>query len=237
MLYTPEGVAEANRIWREGLSRYPDSSLLKFKLGLGHYTIISAGWSRNIEDDARQAAEYARDGFSKVNLTPLESKLGHWLMVYVHLLNRDFKSSLGEAEIAVQGAPGDAWLHATLVDAAGSNRQFDKAVSWVDFGIKNDPVNTPLYLAWKGGMLMSAERYEESAEAYKGALEFDYVLLGSAINALHLNNFDEARNFIRKALKLNPNVSIKYWKATTFYPDDIIDRQIADLRKAGLPEG
>ena len=153
---TSNDMAEAIRIWSEGLSKFPDSALLKFKLGFAYYTSLAYGWSHDPEGDMLRIRSFARDGLGKANLTPLEIKLGHWLMVYVHLVDRDFKASLREAEAAIQKAPNDAYMLPTMCDAAVSNKEYDKAISWIDFGIRNDPVNNSLYAAWKGWALTSS---------------------------------------------------------------------------------
>ena len=100
------------------------SALLNFKLGFGHYLQVIQGWSDDVDADLRQVGEYARRGMAKGQLTPLEGKLGHWLMVYVQLMNRDFPAALGEAEAAIEKAPSDPYLLPTLGDAANANKQY-----------------------------------------------------------------------------------------------------------------
>ena len=216
---TSKDMAEAIRIWSEGLSRFPESALLKFKLGFAYYISLISGWSHDTEGDMLRIRSFARDGLAKANLTPLEIKLGHWLMAYVHLLDRDFKASLREAEAAIQKAPNDAYMLPAIGDAAVSNKEYDKAISWLDFGIRNDPVNTSLYAAWKGWALTSAERYKESAELMKDVPDFyEQVPLTRALNAVRLGDLDEAKKQVKKALELNPNGGVKYFRPPPLFP-------------------
>ena len=66
---------------------------------------------------------------------------------------------------------------------------------------------------------------------------YDQVPLTRALNAVHLSDLDEARKQVKKALELNPNGGVKYFRAATFVAQDVLERQIMDLKKAGFPDG
>ena len=42
---------------------------------------------------------------------------------------------------------------------------------------------------------------------------YDAIPLTRAINDVNLGDLDEARRQVRKALKLNPNASLQYWRS------------------------
>lgn len=236
---SPESFEEAARIWTEGLSKFPASALLKLKLGLYHYYNADIGWSQDREDDYRKAGELAREAMKSNNLSPLEQKLGHWLLAFVHGYEGDFKRSMDEAELALTMYPNDAWMSAHLSQAAIQAGQPDKAIAWVDFGIRNDPANTLYYAcSFKGSALQMAERYQESADILHKCGDWSvFALLDQSINGTRLGRPEEAKAYVARALKLQPAFTAKMWRATLIQIDPtIVERQVADLIQAGLPE-
>ncbi|MER8441214.1 hypothetical protein NKH36_32270 [Mesorhizobium sp. M1312] len=191
--YTPQTTEEAYRIWNEGMAKFPDSSLLKFNMGFLHYIRAVNGWSQNLEEDLRLVGVLARQGMSNDKLSPLEEKLGHWLLAYAKLVERDFKSALEEAETAIALAPNDGYMVAVLTDVAVGVNDIEKASSWADVGIRSDPANKGFYSFLKGWALTSGERYQESAKVMEELGDwFANIPLFKAINAVNLGNLEEA---------------------------------------------
>ena len=60
----------AAQIWEEGLAKYPESNLLKVKLGFYHYRAGWNFWSDDIPAEFRKAGELARAVLVKENLSP-----------------------------------------------------------------------------------------------------------------------------------------------------------------------
>ena len=61
MKYTEQGIELCGEIWREGLTKFPSSSLLKAKLGF-HYLIWTVNFvSDDAAADVRKAGELARE--------------------------------------------------------------------------------------------------------------------------------------------------------------------------------
>ena len=58
-----------------------------------------------------------------------------------------------------------------------------------------------------------------------------------AINAIHMGNPEQAGREVEKIRKMDPDYTAQTWRETTFASDQkLIDRQVADLIEAGLPE-
>ncbi|MFA1624571.1 adenylate/guanylate cyclase domain-containing protein [Rhizobium mongolense] len=236
MQYTPEGMEEAYKIWTEGMAKFPDSALLKLKMGFLRYVRAINSWSPDTEEDLRLVGELAKQGMSSNNLSPLERKMGHWLLAYANLVERDFKNALREAEAAIALAPNDASMIGVLAEVAASAGDIDKAVSWADFGIRNDPASEVLSFT-KGWVLTVGGKYQESDEAMKPLGDWSASIpLVRSINAVNLGKIDEAKSQTKKALELDPSLTAEEWRTSTFVDDDVLDRQVSDLIKAGLPE-
>ncbi|WP_373413860.1 adenylate/guanylate cyclase domain-containing protein [Ensifer aridi] len=235
--YTPETTQEASRITAEGMAKFPDSALLKFNMGFINYVRGVNGWSQDPQEDLRKVVELARQGMANHNLSPLERKLGHWLLAYSNLVERNFNNAMREAEAATALAPNDAFMRAVLADAAIAAGDTEQAVAWTNFGMRNDPANREFYSYLQGWALTTAERYQESVEVMKELADsFATIPLTKAINAVHLGDLDEARKNVTAALELDPSWTAEKWRTVTFVDDKVLNRQANDLIKAGLPE-
>ena len=239
MQFTPETNAEAGRIWSEGLAEFPNSALLRIKLGFYHKHQVALGWSENPGEDIRRAGQLVREAFAMTGLTPMERRLGHWLFAYVHALEGDPSSAVKEAETAAALAPNDAFMIGDFAQFQTYAGNYDKAIAWADFAIGNDPALLPYYAIYKGWAQTTAEQYAESHETMKQSGDiFIQAPLLRAINAVRLGLPEEAKAEIGTALKMIPGFTAARWREIAFATDPaVLDRQIADLVKAGLPEG
>ena len=238
MQLTPEGNAEAGRIWTQGLAEFPNSALLRIKLGFSHAFEVVNGWSDEPAEDIRRAGQLVREAFAMKGLSPLEKKLAHYLFAYVHSLEGDLQAAVQEAELAVALAPNDAFLRGDCSQFHTYAGNYDKAIAWADFAIRNDPALLAMYAMYKGWAQSAAERHGESRETMKEIGEiFVNAPLLRAINAVRLGSPEEAKSEIAKAQKMIPGFTAARWREIAFASDPaVLDRQVADLVKAGLPE-
>ena len=95
----------AGRIWEEGLAKYPDSNLLKVKLGWYHFRAGSNFWSDDVPADFHKAGELVRAALAKDNVSPQVKRLAHWLFAWVLMTERDYSRALNEADTAISLAP------------------------------------------------------------------------------------------------------------------------------------
>ena len=239
MTWTAESMEDSGRIWREGLEKYPQSSLLRVKLGFYHCIRAFNGWSQNAEADYRHAGELVREVFKDKNLSPMVRRLGHWLFAYVAIAERDFARAASEANTAVSLAPYDAFLLGDLSQILVMAGQPDQAIDWASQAAINDPAMAWYYHGNRGWAYETQGRYEESLAAFKLSKTDTFINfpLLMVIDLTNLGRIDEAKAMLASALALNPSYTQATWRDTTFYPDmTIVDREVAALAKAGLPE-
>ncbi|MEX0814524.1 MAG: adenylate/guanylate cyclase domain-containing protein [Dongiaceae bacterium] len=239
MSWTPEGMEDAGRIWSEGLRQYPKSGLLRIKLGFYHYTRAYSGWSQGADADYRQAGELVREGFRGPNLSPLARRLGHWLFAYVAAQERDFARAVSEANTAASLAPYDAFMLGDLSQILIMAGQPDQAIDWASKALINDPAMTWNYNGLRGWAYETQGKYEESLAALKLSKTDIFINLPllMVIDLVNLNRLDEAKTMLAKALTLDSTFTQAKWRDITFYSDmSIVDREVAALAKAGLPE-
>jgi adenylate cyclase len=239
MSWTPEGMEDAGRIWSEGVGKYPKSGLLRIKLGFYHYMRAYSGWSQDADADYRRAGELVREGFRDPNLSPLARRLGHWLFAYVAAQERDFARAVSEANTAASLAPYDANLLGDLSQILIMAGQPEQAIDWASKATINDPAWASTYHGFRGWAYETQGKYEESMAALKLTKidTFINIPLLMVIDLVNLNRLDEAKIMLTKALTLDATFTQAKWRDIAFYSDmSIVDREVAALAKAGLPE-
>jgi tetratricopeptide (TPR) repeat protein len=209
------------------------------KLGFYHYQRAFSGWSSDAMADYRRSGELVREVFRDTNLSPLVRRLGHWLFAYVAAQEGDFERAVSEARTAVSLAPYDAFLLGDIAQIMIIAGEPDQAIEWTTRAAANDPAMAWYYHGTRGWAYETQGKYEESLAALrlsKTDTWINYPLL-MAIDLVRLDRLDEAKAMLATALTLSPAFTQESWRDITFYKDmSILDREIAALAKAGLPE-
>jgi TolB-like protein/class 3 adenylate cyclase len=228
----------AGRIWEEGLAKYPDSNLLKVKLGWYHFLAGWNVWSDDIPVEYRKAGELVRTALGKDNLSPQVKRLAHWLFAWVLASEGDFSRALNEADTAIALAPYDGGMYANLAQLVMTAGSPEKGMEWNDLARPRDPNSLKLQNYNKGLALRLLGKYEDSIAAFKQSNYPDFdTPINVAVALVRLGRIDEAKEQVKLMLKNNPRFTQAAWRQTYFYSDpSIMDREVADLAQAGLPE-
>lgn len=229
----------AGRIWEEGLAKYPDSNLLKVKLGWYHMKAGWRWWSDDVPAEFRKAGELSRAVLAANNLSPQVKRLAHWLFAQVLTTEGDFDRAATEADAAIALAPYDSSLIADLSSVLIASGKPDKALEWIDLATTRDPGSARDMAYNRGLALRVLGKYEDSIAAFRQANYPDSdTRIHLAIALVRLGRIDEARAEVRAYLEKNdPKFTGGAWRTAWFYSDpSIVDTEVADLAKAGLPE-
>ena len=229
----------AGRIWEEGLAKYPDSNLLKVKLGWYHFRAGWQWWSDDVPADFRKAGELVRAVLAKEDLTPQVKRLAHWLFAKVLITESDFTRALNEADMAVSLAPYDASMIGDLADVPVVSGMPDKALEWTGFAVTRDPNSARDMNNKRGWALRVLGKYEDLLAAFRqGFFTASDTPLQVAIDLVRLGRLDEAKAQVKLMLEKNdPKFTQAKWREGYFYSDpSIVEAEVADLAKAGLPE-
>jgi adenylate cyclase len=135
-------------------------------------------------------------------------------------------------------APGDAFLIGDLSNVARWSGKTERALELADYALRNDPNFADYYLSVKANVLTDIERYTESAALITGTAD---VVIGipllRAINYMHMEKSAEARSEVAKVLAMLPWYTAERWRDFEYNINPaVINRQVADLIAAGLPE-
>ena len=88
---TPEATERARETSTEGLSRFPNSTLLKLELGYAYFLRGWNGWSDNITADYQQAGNLVREAMAQPTLSPMGRRLGHFLSAFIAVTEQKFE--------------------------------------------------------------------------------------------------------------------------------------------------
>jgi adenylate cyclase len=237
--HTPESIKLAETIWHEELRKFPESASLQTALGWCHFKRFHEGWNEQ-PDDFRRANEFLQRAISQHDLTPIERRDSYWLRAFLKVYSKEFELAISDAElVATALVPFDACAKGDLAVVLLCAGKPQLALEWIDWAINYDPVFADTYHDNKGLALRILERYAESREAYsKGSLRPGLIALSAAVTEVCLNQFDCARDLVRKALDDDPSWTLaKVRRTNNVYKDpSILEREIAALALAGLPE-
>ena len=233
-----EATDRAARVAEEGLAKYPDSSLIKVQLAWAHFMAAWNYYADDIPAENHKAGELTRSVLATDNLSPQVKKLAHWLLALVLDSEHDFARALHEADTAVDLAPYDSAMRGMLATVLITAGEVEKGLQWNDLARPEAPGGVQFQHYNRGLGLRLQGKDEDSIAAFKRAGYPDVdTPLHVAIALVRLGRLDEAKAEVKIALKNDPKFSQAKWRQAWFYSDpSIMDREVADLAKAGLPE-
>lgn len=240
-----ETLDRAGMIWLQGLEKYPDSSLLRVKLGWYYFARPWNFLTDKPAADERRAGEYASAALAVQDPSLMVQRLGHWLMAYIHWHEGDFIHAVQDAETVAAINPYDADAMSFLARVQLASGNPERAIEWVQSSSKLDPnvSRDTRLLAW-GYYLMGD--YEKSLAAAEEHLKLsrewpDEAYLLMAADDVHLGRLQEAHAALDAQRKAVPNWSSlaaeRSWGLDWPYKDpSILERWLADLAAAGYPD-
>jgi adenylate cyclase len=236
MKYTKAGIERSGEIWREGLAKFPNSSLLRVKLGWHHMVRSYTFVSDDSLGDVQNAGELARQVLANEHLSPQEARLAIWLMSCVLLQERDFDGAFAAVNKTVALAPFDMFVISRLMMVLVQVGQPHQALEWADQVAARDPSLGWSYNYGKGWAHLLLERFGEAVTALRQT-EFNDAPLVLAIAYVRTGRLSDARAEVVRMLKRNPSITLPAWRLRYSFRDPAtLDRFALDLIQSGLPE-
>ena len=237
--FTPEDMLKAREIWQEGLRKFPDSGLMRVKIGWSHWHFFFREWSATPEKDLERAYELVQEGLADENLPLVGQWYGHWLNAFVQLFHkRDHERALEEAMITVGIAPNDSETlgYNALVPIYAGNP--DLALQWVNRAISREP-HVPDWFYLHRGLA-----YHRKGDCDRALEEFEKVPwpayekeTASAMCYVERAKLNDARAELAKMQEHYPDFTSGSLRFRLPYKDQkFSERFFEALGEAGLPE-
>jgi adenylate cyclase len=232
MRYTKEGIERSGQIWREGLVKFPNSQLLKVKLGWHH--MVRDYMFVGDDSDVVKAGELVRQILGNEHLSLQVARLANWLMSYVLVREKDFEGAFAAAERTVAIAPYDMFVLSRLMMVLVQVGRPELALQWADLVAARDPA-----LGWflnygRGFAYLVTGRFDEAVAALKQT-DFNDAHLLLAIAYRRVGLLAEARAEVDKIKKTNSSLTVERWRQRYCYKGStIFDGFSRDLARSGL---
>ena len=206
-------------------------------IGYSWWSEVLGGWSENPElamDSARQAAERG------LGIDPSNAGiLGLLSLITVSLRQYDEANRI--ANQAVENGPNNNYA----LGCAGAVKMYCNDLHAAEKLLRQAMRMAPLYKAGNpeilAAILLFQRRYEEATEAAHEclALDPDYFFAHCTLAIIHSEqgDHDKAREAGRNILRINPEYGVETFATRQpFKQPAVLNRCLAGLRKAGIPE-
>jgi TolB-like protein len=240
--FTPDSNAKARAIWVEGLTKFPDSALLRIKLAWTYKIAVGMGWTEDPKADLDKAWKLATEAQGKEDKSKLEIFLCHWLMTTLYQWHEgDFARSVAEAHAASDLVPNDPYSRADNAEMLARAGSPAEAITWLEQSLRQDAKPPDWYFANMALAYYLGGRPSDAAAALQGH-DIPWatpILVAAEVRA---GKVADAQALMATYLKDNSWYSLK-WEATLpagLQPSMIekfLKPYLDDLRKAGAPDG
>ena len=234
--FTPEHLLEAIRCLEKAIGIDPKFADAYSYLSYCHF----AGWIYmwpgfdNSLDRANELAEkgVALDGTSTIALTRLA-----WIQTFM----RRYDQAIANLEKAIALAPDNADVNATFGQVLNYWGHPERGLQMMEKAFSIDTVVPPNWEYHVGLSRLILRQYDEAESRFLKTIERapkytpGYLLL--AVTYAELDRLDDARDAMKTALEISPRHTVKaVAKNYPYRVDEVRDRILDGMRKAGMPE-
>ena len=230
---------KAREIWQEGLDKFPNSGLLRVKIGWTHFHFYHFGWSAEPEKDLIRAYQLAQEGLADENLPLVGQWNGRWLNAFVQLFHkRDHGRAIQEAIATVDIVPNDSETLAFTATVAVYAGRPDLALEWATRAISREP-HVP---EWMYIYLGQAYHHtEDCGRAVDALTKVPWPALYKSTSLVacyvELGKLDDAKIEMAALLEVRPDLTAaNIGKDLPYKDQEYFDRVVSALVAAGLPE-
>ena len=239
--FTKDDNVRARAFFEKALAVEPDHSLALTMLAYTHLIDAMLHFSRNPEESVKKSVELAErakalnENFSEVHSL--------WGMIY--LLQRRYEEAVAEGKKAVGISPNNALGRILLAYSLLLSGEFDGAVAMAEKAVRLTPYCADWYLSILALSYRQAGRLEEALATYREALaradktqgHLLMPMMGIVDVLAQLGKTNEAGEWAKDLLKINPTFSIAGWRKLQYYRNpEPAEKIAANFKKAGLPE-
>lgn len=232
--YNPESNEKALAVWREGLTKFPESGLLMIKVGWGLMIGINLGWQAPAPPILARISELVEEGMADPELPPAGHRFGLWLQARVYGYTGDYEKSIRAAREVAAAYPFDLeGLYYTGVDLMVAG-EVEVAGEFIDRAKALDRSPSPIFLTYSAWVRFSQGRYEDAIADSEATRDDVTSLWKLAASHAALGNEAEAARYVSILESVFPAANANDIRGWFPWRDpEVPDRLIALLTQAG----
>jgi adenylate cyclase len=235
--FTKGDNAQARQIYEEAIALDPQFAAAYAVLGWTHFFDARFGWTESRVKSAKMAFRYAQKALE----IDANIDYAHTLLSAVYLVKRQHEKAVAAAEHALTLNPNGAHEYNTMAGMVGCSGRWEDSITYAKKAIRLDPFPTITGFHWLGRAYFMTGQYDEAILTFKKALGVSpNYLPGHAFLAasyISLGRETEAAAAAEEVLRIKPKFCLESYAKTLPYKNKSdIERYMAALRKAGLPD-
>jgi adenylate cyclase len=229
--------AQALQLYEEAIALDPEYARAYAGLGLTHFFRARFGWVESRAESMKLAFKCAQKSIELDDTLDI----AYMLLSAVYVMRRDFEKAIVEAKKAISLNPNGADAYSTLAGVLGLSGDWEESVTYAEKAIRLNPFPMVYYFHWLGRAYFMTGQYDKAIDTWKKALHKapKYIPAHAFLAAsyISLDRQAEAAAAAQEVLRVNPKFTLESYAKTLPYKNKVdIERYIAALRKAGLPE-
>jgi adenylate cyclase len=228
---------KARKLYEEAIALDPEYPNAYASLGWTHFMDAFLGSSKSPRKSFQEAAKLAQKSIAldKSIVTP------RGLLAMIYGYQRQYEKAIAQGERGVAIAPNIGFSHYYLGLALFWGDRKEEAVQSLEKAIRLDPKGMGWYFNILALAYSVLGRYEEAIATYKKAIDrepdFRWGYIGLAATYTLAGREEEGRAAAAEVLRIEPKFSLDYYaKIVPWKNKADLERWVAALRKAGLPE-
>lgn len=240
-LFTPDANAKARELFLKAVVLDPDYAFAWTGLAWTHVIDAQAGFSHSAEESMKAAVKYAKKAGA---LDSGQADL-HSLWSIMYLQQKQYQMAIDEGVRAIAIGPNNALSHILLAYVLLYSGHFNEAVFSAEKAIRLTPHCPVWYMPLTGHCYRQNGQYEKALAVYKKALsrakgrvtQTADSLMGLIDVSMQLDRPVQAAEYKAQLLSVYPDFSLSHVPNYYHYEhQEHLERIIANLRRAGLPE-
>jgi len=206
-------------------------------LGWSYWNEAYNGWT----DDPETTLRVAEEALERARAIDDKNPDTLALLAFLHLSLRKYDEARRLIEMAMTLGPSNSFAPAVAANVALCCNRPRDMVPLLERAMRL----CPIYPAWYVGDLAFAyllmDRHQDAIAAAKEAIRIDpdyiYSYFAMAVTYAELDRLDEAHEAAQNVLRIEPKGSVdSFRRSQPFRDEEVLNRMIEALRKAGLPE-
>jgi TolB-like protein/Tfp pilus assembly protein PilF len=231
---TKETNAQAKKLLEEAIALDPEYPGPYIGLAKTYGMDVFLGTTQSPEQSMAKAFELAQKAISLDNT----NEAAHSVLSWLYATKRQYEKAIAESERAISLNPNSAESYMRLGLVLAYAGRAEEGIPYMQNALRLNPFPSPNYFSNLAVIYCESGHYEKAIEAAKRVLQSEpnspISNVTLAISYIRLGREEEARAAAAEILRINPKWSLDRYAKIAPYTQPQVERNIEDLRKAGL---